>query len=76
MADATKIGIGKHPTAAGRGSGDAIYVVAPGAPDSSILTYRMASTEAGVAMPELGRALVDEDGVELVRAWIAGMEKG
>lgn len=76
VADATKIGIGKHPTAAGRGSGDAIYVVDPGAPDSSILTYRMASTEAGVAMPELGRALVDEDGVELVRAWIAGMEKG
>lgn len=74
VADATKIGLGKHPTAAGRGSGDAELVIEPGAPDQSILTYRMASTEAGVAMPELGRALIDEDGLELVRAWIAGME--
>ena len=73
-ASPTKIGIGKHPTAAGRGSGDAAVVIEPGAPDASILTYRMASTEAGVAMPELGRAVVDEDGLALVRDWIAGME--
>lgn len=72
--DPTKTGIGKHPVAAGRGSGDAEVVIVPGEPDNSILTYRMASTEAGVAMPELGRAVVDEDGVALVRAWIAGME--
>ncbi len=69
----TMIGLGKHPTAAGRGSGHADFVIAPGAPDASILTYRMASTEAGVAMPELGRSVVDEDGVALVRAWIGGM---
>lgn len=71
----TRIGIDKHPTAAGRGSGDAVYVIEPGAPDRSILTYRMASTEAGIAMPELGRSVVDADGVALVRAWIAGMEE-
>ncbi|WP_018146565.1 SO2930 family diheme c-type cytochrome [Henriciella marina] len=74
VSDPVKIGIGKHPTAAGRGSGDAIYVVAPGAPEASILTYRMNSDEAGIAMPELGRALIDGDGVELVREWIAGMD--
>lgn len=66
-----KLGIGKHPTAAGRGSGTLTRVVEPGAPDSSILAYRMASREAGVAMPELGRTLIDQDGVDLVRAWIA-----
>jgi uncharacterized repeat protein (TIGR03806 family) len=74
VSDRTALGIGKHPTAAGRGSGDAIHVIAPGDPDRSILTYRMASTEAGVAMPELGRAVVDTDGVALVRSWIDGME--
>lgn len=73
-AEPTKLGIGKHPTAAGRGSGDAVFVVAPGEADNSILTYRMASTEAGIAMPELGRALIDEDGLELVRDWISGIE--
>ncbi|WP_084396726.1 SO2930 family diheme c-type cytochrome [Henriciella aquimarina] len=71
--DPVALGIGKHPTAAGRGSGDAIHVIAPGAPDHSILTYRMASTEAGIAMPELGRSLADAEGVALVRAWIAEM---
>lgn len=71
----TKLGLGKHPTAAGRGAGAYELVVAPGAPDQSILTFRMASTEPGVAMPELGRTIIDEDGVELVRQWIAELDK-
>ena len=69
-----KLGIGKHPTAAGRGSGGITFVIAPGDPDQSILTYRMQSSEAGVAMPELGRSVIDEDGAALVRAWIASMD--
>lgn len=73
--EATKLGIAKHPTAAGRGSGNATFVIAPGEPDNSILTFRMASTEAGIAMPELGRSVIDEDGVELVREWIASMQR-
>lgn len=72
--DAVKWGIGKHPTAAGRGSGDALVVIEPGQPERSILSYRMASDEPGIAMPELGRALVDEQGVALIDAWIAEME--
>ncbi|WP_084417965.1 SO2930 family diheme c-type cytochrome [Henriciella litoralis] len=71
--DPTKIGIGKHPTAAGRGSGDRTLVIDPGYPDQSIITFRMDSSEAGIAMPELGRALIDDDGVDLVRAWIGDM---
>lgn len=72
--DAVKWGIGKHPTAAGRGSGDALVVIEPGQPDRSILAYRMASDEPGVAMPELGRALVHEEGVALINAWITEMD--
>jgi len=72
--DPVKWGVGKHPTAAGRGSGDSLVVIAPGFPEKSIMTYRMESREAGVAMPELGRALSDEEGVALIEAWIARME--
>lgn len=72
--DAVKWGVGKHPTAAGRGSGDALVVIEPGAPEQSILAYRMASDEAGIAMPELGRALVHQEGVALIEAWIAEMD--
>lgn len=73
--DAVTWGVGKHPTAAGRGSGDALVVIKPGEPDQSILAYRMASDEAGVAMPELGRALVHAEGVALIEAWIASMDE-
>ena len=71
--DSTARGIGKHPVAAGRGSGGRLVAIAPGQPDASILLHRMESTEPGVAMPEVGRALPHAEGVELVRAYIAGM---
>jgi len=70
-----KLGVGKHPTAAGRGAGQFTRIIEPGSPDTSILAYRMASTDAGVAMPELGRALIDEAGVELMNQWILKMQK-
>lgn len=72
--DPVKIGIGKRPVAAGRGSGDLLQVIVPGAPERSIMTFRMASTEPGVAMPELGRSVADPDGLALVRDWIVSME--
>jgi uncharacterized repeat protein (TIGR03806 family) len=68
------LGIGKAPVAAGRGSGDLKVGVEPGHPEASILAYRMASTEPGVMMPELGRTLTHEEGLALVRDWIAGMK--
>ena len=71
---APALGIGKQPVAAGRGSGDLSVGIAPGHPEASILTYRMASTEPGVMMPELSRSLVHEEGLSLIRAWIAGMK--
>lgn len=69
-----RIGIGKRPVAAGRGAGDLLQVVVPGHPDRSILAFRVASVEPGVAMPELGRSVPDPDGLALVREWIAEME--
>lgn len=69
------LGVGKAPVAAGRGSGGLRVGVEPGQPDASILAFRMASTEPGVMMPELGRSLTHEEGLALIRAWIAGMPK-
>jgi len=69
------IGVGKRPVAAGRGSGNLEVAIAPGHPEASILVLRMASTEPGVMMPELGRSLVHDEGLALVRDYIAKMER-
>ena len=59
--------------AAGIGSGGLAFDIVPGQPDRSILAYRIASTHPGIMMPELGKRLVHEEGVALVREWIAAM---
>lgn len=65
------LGICKPPTAAGRGTGDHLFDIVPGQPGESILPYRMAATEPGVMMPELGRSTAHREGVALIEAWIA-----
>jgi uncharacterized repeat protein (TIGR03806 family) len=67
-------GLWKTPIAAGRGSGGRSYDIVPGRPDDSILVYRIESTEPGVMMPELSRRLVDEEGLALVREWVASLK--
>lgn len=77
MADVTSplaLGIGKPPVAAGKGSGGRKYSIVPGEPDESILVYRIESTDPGVMMPEMGRRLVHEEGVTLVREWIQSLK--
>ena len=69
------LGIGKRPVAAGRGSGGLLFDIAPGDPDGSILVHRMESTEPGVMMPELSRSLVHQEGVDLIRAYVASLKK-
>jgi len=69
----TKFGMFKTPVAAGRGSGGLDYDIVPGQPDRSILIFRLKSTDAGIMMPELGKRMIHEEGVELVREWIAAM---
>ncbi len=68
-------GVNKPPVAAGIGSGGRMSDIVPGRPDESILVYRIASTHPGVMMPELGKRLVHEEGVALVREWIAAMTR-
>jgi uncharacterized repeat protein (TIGR03806 family) len=70
VTDSTKLGIRKIPIAAGPGSGTLTYDVYPGHADSSIVIYRMNSTAAGIAMPEIARSVVHEKGVQLIREWI------
>jgi len=67
------LGLCKPSVAAGKGTGDRIHDIVPGKPDDSILPYRLASTEGGVMMPELGRSTVHQEGVALIREWIAAM---
>ncbi|MEQ1617826.1 MAG: SO2930 family diheme c-type cytochrome, partial [Terricaulis sp.] len=67
-------GVMKRPVAAGRASGGYDFAIEPGHPERSILLHRMSSDDPGVMMPELGRQLVDEGGVALIRDWIAEMD--
>lgn len=71
--DPVALGIDKRPVAAGRGSGGLDFDIVPGAPDESILLFRVESTEPGIMMPELGRSQADHAAVELLREWIATM---
>lgn len=67
------LGIGKRPVAAGRGAGNFDFAIDPGHPERSILIYRMKSTDPGIAMPELGRASVHDEGIALLEQWIRAM---
>lgn len=68
------LGVNKRPVAAGRGSGGHLFDIVPGDADSSIMTFRMRSNEAGVAMPELGKTTIDQDGADIVKRWIEEMQ--
>ncbi|HEY5946816.1 MAG TPA: SO2930 family diheme c-type cytochrome [Kofleriaceae bacterium] len=74
--DPAKWGICKAPVATGRGSGNLQYDIVPGEPDASIMIYRMQSTEPEIRMPELGRNLVHDEGVALIREWITSLPGG
>ncbi len=67
------MGICKPPVAAGGGAGDLQYSIVPGAPERSILLYRLQSTKPDEMMPELGRSLVHTEGVALISRWISEM---
>ncbi len=71
--NSTALGVGKTPVAAGRGSGNLQYDIAPGHPEQSILIYRMKTTDPGIAMPEIGRLQMHKEGIALLSEWIAAM---
>lgn len=71
--DRRRLGVCKPPVAAGTGSGNRRFAIVPGAPDKSILNFRVESTGPGAMMPELGRSLVHEEGAALLREWVASL---
>jgi len=70
--DVAHQGLCKSPNSAGN-VGALRYDVVPGRPDESILIYRLESTAPKVSMPALGRDVVHEEGVTLLRQWIASL---
>jgi len=68
------LGVCKPPVAAGTGSGDLTYSIVPGQPERSILLYRMRSDAPEIRMPELGRVVAHQEGIELIRTWIKQMK--
>jgi uncharacterized repeat protein (TIGR03806 family) len=70
VTDRLKLGFCKQPVAAGKGTGNRLYDIAPGHADGSVLMFRMDSDDPSVMMPELGRSVVHREGVELIRQWI------
>ena len=68
--DPLKLGFCKQPVAAGKGTGNRLYDIAPGHADASVLAFRMDSDDPSVMMPELGRSVVHREGVRLIRQWI------
>jgi uncharacterized repeat protein (TIGR03806 family) len=68
------LGIYKATVSAGAGTGGHTYSIVPGHPEESIMVYRMNSTNPGAMMPELGRSLVHQEGVDLISDWIKNLE--
>ncbi len=71
--DTRALGICKPPIAAGQGTGGRAYSIVPGAPQDSILVFRMETDDPAARMPELGRSLVHREGVKLIGDWIAAL---
>ena len=72
--DPYRIGVNKPPVAAGKGAGTFDFDIVAGKPEESILLYRMQHLEPDIVMPEIGKNLVDKEGVKLIEDWIAKME--
>lgn len=66
-----RYGICKRPIAAGRGSGEGRrYDIVPRDAGTSILPFRVASSEAGVRMPPVARSVTHGEAAALITQWI------
>ncbi len=68
-----RLGLCKPPIAAGQGTGGRRYSIVPGAPDASILVFRMADDDPATRMPEIGRSVSHQRGLAVVSSWIAAL---
>ena len=64
------LGFYKKPVAAGKASFNLKYSIVPKKPNQSILLRRMESMDPGIMMPESGRALKHDEGIEVISEWI------
>lgn len=69
-------GICKQPVAAGQGSGGLDHDIVPTDADESIVHFRMNSNEPDVKMPEIGRSVIHDEAVALVKDWIDNVVDG
>lgn len=69
-------GMCKPPVAAGAGSGGLQFDFVPGDADASITVFRMDSNEPDVRMPEIGRSIIHDEAVALVREWLNSLSGG
>jgi uncharacterized repeat protein (TIGR03806 family) len=53
---------------------DLQYDIVPGSPDESILLYRMTQTQAPDVMPQIGRSINHDEGIEIIREYIYNIE--
>jgi hypothetical protein len=53
--------------------GPSPYVIVPGDPENSVLHYRI-NVDNGNMMPELGRHVVHDEGVQLIADWINSID--
>jgi len=63
-----------HSAAAASGAaGSLLYSIVPGSSEQSIMLYRMRSEKPDEMMPELGRSLIHDEGIDLITRWLANM---
>ncbi len=72
--DEFHLGLCKKPGSAGKGGEGRDYDIVPGDAEASILVYRTETLDVGAMMPLIGRSLTHDRGIELLRAWIDGMD--
>jgi uncharacterized repeat protein (TIGR03806 family) len=66
------LGVCRSPNSAGR-VGTLVYDLVPGKPEESIVVARMESTRPKEMMPQIGRSVVHQEGLALVREWIRSL---
>src|SRR5262245_788909 len=72
--DVRRLGYFKPPNSAGY-TGNRPFDIVPGNPEESILLYRMESVRPKERMPEIGREIAHEEGIKLIREWLASLAR-
>lgn len=71
--DPIHYGFCKQPVAAGQGTGGFSFDIVPGAPDVSVLSFRLDSVDPAAMMPQIGRSVKHDEGSQLVSDWITSL---